>query len=68
MKKIFFISLAVVLALSVGLIGCTSEPEPEPGPETITLTYGSLYGSTHTFSKADVEWMDKIDVDEFSPL
>jgi len=34
-KKILFILLAVVLAISVGLIGCTtpSEPEPYPGPE-----------------------------------
>ena len=58
MKKILFISLAVVLALSVGLIGCTVEP-----PLDITLTYGSLYGSTHTFSKADIAWMDKIAAD-----
>jgi len=28
-NRILFISLAVVLALSVGLIGCTEEPEPE---------------------------------------
>ena len=33
MKKILFISLAVVLALSIGLIGCEGEGE-EPGPPT----------------------------------
>lgn len=33
MKKVLFICLAVVLALSVGLIGCEGEPEPEPEPE-----------------------------------
>ncbi len=38
MKKILFISLAVVLALSVSLIGCEGEPEPEP-----VLTIGAIY-------------------------
>jgi len=57
-KKLLLISLAVVLALSFGVVGCTTEPPPE-----ITLTYGSLYGSTHTFSKADIAWMDKIEAD-----
>ena len=34
-KRILFILLAAVLALSVGIVGCTepSEPEPYPGPE-----------------------------------
>lgn len=32
MKKILFISLALVLALSVGLMGCEGEGEGEPGP------------------------------------
>ena len=36
MKKILFISLAVVLALSVGLVGCEGE-EGEPEPDT-TIT------------------------------
>jgi TRAP-type C4-dicarboxylate transport system substrate-binding protein len=57
-KKLLLISLAVVLALSLGVVGCTVEP-----PLDITLTYGSLYGSTHTFSKADIAWMDKIAAD-----
>jgi ABC-type transport system substrate-binding protein len=37
LKKILFISLAVVLALSVGLIGC-GEPQP-PGPEEPCSAY-----------------------------
>jgi simple sugar transport system substrate-binding protein/basic membrane protein A len=37
-KRILFISLAVVLALGVGLIGCEGEPEPEP-----VLTIGAIY-------------------------
>jgi TRAP-type C4-dicarboxylate transport system substrate-binding protein len=66
MKKVLFILLALVLALSLGIVGCTApaeEEEEEEEPEVITLTYGSLYGSTHTFSKADVEWMDKIEAE-----
>ena len=39
MKKILFISLAVVLALSVGLIGCEGEGEGEPA----VLTIGAIY-------------------------
>jgi len=65
-KRILFILLAVVLAVSLGLIGCgggEQEEEEEEEPEVITLTYGSLYGSDHTFSKADTEWMDKIEAD-----
>jgi hypothetical protein len=34
-KKILFISLAVVLGLSVGLIGCAPDELPEEGPESI---------------------------------
>jgi TRAP-type C4-dicarboxylate transport system substrate-binding protein len=64
-KKLLLISLVVVLALSLGIVGCTtqSEEEEEEEPELITLTYGSLYGSEHTFSKADTEWMNKIESD-----
>jgi len=36
-KKILFISLAVVLALSVGLIGCGGEELPPTGPEKIKV-------------------------------
>lgn len=57
-NKVLLISLAVVLAISLGVVGCTVEP-----PLDITLTYGSLYGSTHTFSKADIAWMNKIEAD-----
>jgi len=39
------------------------EEEEEEEVETIVLTYGSLYGTEHTFSKADIEWMDKIEAD-----
>jgi TRAP-type C4-dicarboxylate transport system substrate-binding protein len=66
MKKVLFILLVLVLALSLGIVGCTAtgeEEEEEEEPEVITLTYGSLYGSTHTFSKADVEWMNKIEAE-----
>jgi len=35
MKKILFILLAVVLALSVGLIGCSGEELPEEAPDSI---------------------------------
>jgi TRAP-type C4-dicarboxylate transport system substrate-binding protein len=67
MKKVLFILLALVLALSLGIVGCTApaeqEEEEEEEPEVITLTYGSLYGSEHTFSKADTEWMNKIVAD-----
>ena len=37
MKRILFISLAVVLALSVGLIGCEGEGEGEPEPPEAIL-------------------------------
>lgn len=38
MKKALFVSIAVVLALSMALIGCTSEPEPGPDPsDTVVL-------------------------------
>jgi TRAP-type C4-dicarboxylate transport system substrate-binding protein len=67
MKKVLLILLALVLALSLGIVGCTEEgqqeEEEEEEEEVITLTYGSLYGSEHTFSKADTEWMDKIVAD-----
>lgn len=65
-KKLLLISLAVVLAISLGVVGCTTPAEPEP--EHITLTYGSLYGPTHTFSKADLAWMDKIEAETDSQV
>ena len=39
MKKILFIALAVVLALSVGLIGCEGEGEPQQYIRIGTITY-----------------------------
>jgi TRAP-type transport system periplasmic protein len=65
MKKVVLILLALVLALSMVAMACPSgeQQEEEEEPEIITLTYGSLYGSEHTFSKADTEWMDKIEAD-----
>jgi len=41
MKKLLFISLAVLLALSVGLVGCAGEGEGEVPP---VLTIGAVYG------------------------
>lgn len=47
MKKVFLISLAVVLALSVGLIGCGGTPsqqeEEEEEPEPIVLTVSQFF-------------------------
>jgi peptide/nickel transport system substrate-binding protein len=42
LKKILFISLAVVLALSMGLIGCEGEPTPEPELPSIYIGDGEL--------------------------
>ena len=44
MKKVFLILLAVVLALSVGLIGCADEDEEPVERETITLDFGTFWG------------------------
>jgi len=41
-KRIFFISLAVVLALSVGLIGCTTEEEEEEEEAPASIKIGAL--------------------------
>ena len=37
MKRILFISLAVVLGLSIGLIGCGGETQPPEAPESIKV-------------------------------
>lgn len=42
MKKILLISLAVVLALSIGLIGCEGEGEGEGEPGTPTIKFAIL--------------------------
>ena len=43
MKKLLFISLAVILALSVGLIGCAGEGEGEG--ETVTLKVATYFSA-----------------------
>ena len=49
-KRILFISLALVLAISVGLIGCAGqqeeEEEEEEEPEAITLKIATYFGPT----------------------
>jgi len=64
-KKILFISLAVVLALSVGLIGCTTpaeeEEEEEEEPQVISLTYGTHLGDTAFYEVATLNWIEKIE-------
>jgi len=67
-KKVLFIALAVVLALSIGLIGCEGEGEGEtPEETTITmafhypLTWGSLWdpgtaGSGDTAAVVTAVW------------
>jgi len=47
-NRILLISLAVVLAISLGVVGCTTEPEPEvPGPEgTLVIARASLAHET----------------------
>jgi len=44
-NRILFISLAVVLAISMAVVGCTSEPEePEPGErQVITLDFCTFW-------------------------
>lgn len=37
--------------------------EEEPPPEVIELTYGSINPATHTYSVADMAWIDKIEAD-----
>ena len=37
MKKILFITLVAVLALSMGLVGCGGETVPPEGPESIVI-------------------------------
>jgi len=45
MKKLLFISLAVILALSVGLIGCAGEGEGEGEGETVTLKVATYFSA-----------------------
>jgi ABC-type transport system substrate-binding protein len=46
-RKILFIALALVLALSLGLVACTGEEEEEGGPTgTVVIARASLAGET----------------------
>lgn len=69
MKKILFISLAVVLALSVGLIGCDGDGDGEPeAPDyirigTITYTEGMYAG----FGGAGI-WGTEAAIDDINAL
>jgi len=65
-KKILLILLALLLAFSLVATGCPAPapaPPPPPPLETIKLTYGSTQGPDHTFSQADLLWIDKIEED-----
>ena len=56
-NRILFVSLAVVLALSVGLISCDGDEEPEPGQFCIDfedLTLGTQYHVGDTFIDSGV--------------
>jgi len=44
-KKVLFVSIAVLLALSMALIGCTSQPEPGPDPSD-TIVIGVSWSET----------------------
>ena len=45
-KRILFILLAVVLAVSLGLIGCGEQEEEEEEPETITIGFNHIWPAT----------------------
>lgn len=63
-KKIFLILLALVLAVSIGIVGCTApaeeEEEEEEEPEIITLKFGTVAPETHLVSQAVLSWQNKI--------
>ncbi|MES2441328.1 MAG: TRAP transporter substrate-binding protein DctP [Pseudomonadota bacterium] len=47
----------LVLLLALGLFGCGKPP----ANGVLVLTYASPYPATHTFSRADIEWMRYIE-------
>lgn len=49
------IMLVLTLLLGINTVTCAEKP--------IKLTYGTAYSPTHTFSKADVPWIEKIHKD-----
>ena len=52
-KKVFLILLAVVLAISLGILGCTTpaeqEEEEEEEPQPVSVEYASLFFGTTTY-------------------
>lgn len=59
-KKVLFISLAVVLALSVGLIGCGGNGEPEE-PDVIELKFAHTVPPVEATAGAWIAWGDMIE-------
>ena len=54
--------LKTVLAISIGfLLAITVFGSAPVSAKTIRLTYGSSVSKTHTFSHADIAWIDKIE-------
>jgi TRAP-type C4-dicarboxylate transport system substrate-binding protein len=72
--KLLLPVLMVLMLASITLIGACTQPAPAPttsAPPTtqappakpIELTYGSTNGPDHTFSQADILWIEKIEKD-----
>ena len=57
MKKILFISLAIILALSMGLMGCGENGEEPPELPSIYIGSGALDGDG-----IPVDFFDDLDV------
>lgn len=63
MKKIFLVLLALVLALSLGIVGCTApaeQEEEEEEPEEIVLRYGHFATEGHWLAERTLNWENKI--------
>lgn len=63
MKRLLFISLSVVLALSVGLIGCTEEREPEPEPELTVYTLWTPEAEKNAFDTVLAEFQQQTGIE-----